>query len=322
MLKAAIIGCGDIAGGYDEKSTDHGIYSHAGAYRSSGVKISAVYDVDSSRAQAFADYWGVDRVHENLEALYTASDYDIVSICTPDRSHHDIATEFLSRGKARILWAEKPLAVSSADGEKMVALARQRNTGIRVTYQRRWEPVHGTLAEEMRQGLIGDITAARGYYVKGLMHIGTTMIDTMRFLIGEPDSARAVSSVHKGSYSGDSSSDIALVYPGGVTAVIQGIDGGEYSYSLFELDILGTRGRVRISENGDRYEVFRVAPYGHYDGFFELKEDRKGNTEMGSAMKNGLERMIKSLNDGRWDDVSEGDSAVRNLLLAEQGTSG
>jgi predicted dehydrogenase len=321
MLKAAIIGCGDIAGGYDEKSTDNGIYSHAGAYRACGVKIAAVFDVDVSRARAFAQYWGAGCVCEDLKALYAGSEYDLVSICVPDKMHHGIFTEFLHAGKTRIVWAEKPLASTSAEGAAMVALARKMRTGLRVTYQRRWEPLHVALAEEIRQGLIGDITAVHGYYVKGLVHIGTTMIDTIRFLVGEPESACSVSSIQKGSYPCDSSSDIALVYPGGVTAVIQGIDGSEYSYSLFEVDILGTRGRVRITGNGDCYEVSRVAAYDHYEGFSELKADRRGRTEMGASMQIGLEQMIRSLHEGTWTDVSDGDSALRNLELAEQGSS-
>lgn len=320
MLKAAIIGCGDIAGGYDEKSTDNGIYSHAGAYRACGVKIAAVFDVDVFRARAFAEYWGAERVCERLEALYAGDEYDFVSVCTPDKTHYGIVTGFLHAGKTRIVWVEKPIASTSAEGKEMVTLAHEKRTGFRVTYQRRWEPVHKALAEEIQQGLIGDITAASGYYVKGLVHIGTTVIDTIRFLIGEPNSVLTVSSIQKGSYPGDSSTDIALVYPGGVTAVIQGIDGSEYSYSLFELDILGTRGRVRITENGDRYEIFRVAPYSHYDGFSKLKADRSGRTEMGTSMKNGLEQMIHSLHDGTWADVSDGESALRNLVLAEEGT--
>lgn len=319
MLSAAIIGCGDIAGGYDEKSSDDGIYSHAGAYRACGVKIAAVYDVDGARARAFASYWGVGRVCESLEELYTAEEYDIVSVCSPDNTHHRIVTGFLSAGKARIVWAEKPLALSAAEGREMVALAREKNTGFRVSYQRRWEPVHAALAEEIRKGSIGKITAARGCYVKGLLHIGTTMIDTMRYLLGEPDAARPISVSHKGCYPGDSSSDIVLLYPDGVTAVIQGIDGSAYSYSLFELDIIGTGGRMRITEGGDHYEVFGVVPYGHYEGFSELKSARSGKTQMGASMKNGLELMLQSLKDGTWNDVGEGENALKNLLLAEQG---
>lgn len=321
MLNAAIIGCGDIAGGYDEKSSDNGIYSHAGAYRACGVKIAAVFDVDVARARAFASYWGARRVCESLEELYTAEEYDIVSVCSPDNTHHRIITGLLNAGKARIVWAEKPLALNAAEGQEMVALAREKKTGFRVSYQRRWEPVHAALAEEIRNGSIGKITAARGYYVKGLLHIGTTMIDTMRYLLGEPETARPVSVSYKGSYPGDSSNDIALLYPDGVTAVIQGIDGSEYSYSLFELDILGMRGRVRITESGDHYEVFGVVPYGHYAGFSELKSERSGNTQMGTSMKNGLDLMIQSFEDGTWDDVSEGENALRNLLLAEQGSA-
>ena len=318
MLKAAIIGCGDIAGGYDEKSRDNGLYSHAGAYQACGVKIAAVFDVNVSRANAFAFHWG-GKVCQSLEELYSGDEYDIVSVCTPDKTHHALISGIMSAGKARIVWAEKPLAVSSVEGKEMIALANEKNIGLRVTYQRRWEQVHIDLAEKIKQGLIGEVTAARGYYVKGLIHIGTTMIDTLRFLIGEPEFAYPLSLINKGSYPDDSSTDIALVYPDGMTAVVQGIDGSKYSYSLFELDILGTSGRVTITENGDYCEISRLAPYGHYDGFFSLKKELGEKTHMSVSMKNGLERMVKSFENGTWADTTEAESALRNLVLAEQG---
>jgi len=318
MLKAAVIGCGGIAGGYDEKSCDNGIYSHAGAYRACGVSIVAVFDVDVARASVFAENWG-GYVCQSMEELYAFSEYDIVSVCTPDKTHHSIIKELLRLGSTRIVWAEKPLASTAREGDDLIAAALENNVGLRVTYQRRWEPVHSALAEKIQQGLIGDITAAHGYYVKGLMHIGTTIIDTLRFLIGEPQSVCPMSSGLKGSYPDDSSNDIALIYSGGVTAVIQGIDGCSYTYSLFELDILGTRGRLSITENGDEYQLSRLVPYSHYEGFFSLKKDQIEKTRMGIAMKSGLERMIQSLHDGTWADISEAESALRNLELAEWG---
>ncbi len=317
MTRAAIIGCGAIAGGYDETSTDGGIYSHAGAYRACGVEIAAVYDIDQERARAFANYWGAAHVFTSLEDLYKWEEYDIVSFCTPDRLHRRHVTDFLAAGSAKLLWVEKPLAHTFADALAMISAARAKGTGMRVTYQRRWEPVHEQLRREIAAGLIGELTAARGCYVKGLVHIGTTIIDTFRFLLGEPAGSRRISLAEKGSYPNDSSTDITLLYPNGATAVVQGVDGREYSYSLFELDILGTKGRVKITNNGDEYEVFRVVPYGHYAGFNDLKRERGGATKMGQSMRYGLERMLASLAGG-WADVSEAESAARNLHLAEE----
>ena len=103
MLKAAIIGCGDIAGGYDEKSTDNGIYTHAGAYRVCGVKIVAVFDVDINRARSFSVYWGVDRVYEDLNDLYAGDEYDFVSICTPDKWLSEKPTVLIQSNEIRLL---------------------------------------------------------------------------------------------------------------------------------------------------------------------------------------------------------------------------
>jgi len=39
---------------------------------------------------------------------------------------------------------------------------------------------------------------------------------------------------------------------------------------IFELDIIGSDGRVRILDNANRYERYRFAPSQHYGGYREL----------------------------------------------------
>lgn len=315
-IKAAIIGCGDIAGGYDEKSNDKGTYSHAGAYQACGVPIIAAMDVRTQRLRKFATFWEVPNIFHDLSDLLSYNQYDFISVCTPDDTHYPIIKEVLLKRPPKIIWAEKPLAVKPNEAKELVEIAQKKKVGLRVTYHRRWEPEHKKLKLFIEKGKLGKITSAVGYYVKGLIHVGTTVIDTLRFLIGEVKQSWSLPSQNKGPFPDSPSTGLIMQFENGCQALVQGIDGDQYTYSLFELDIIGTHGRIRILDNGDVFEVYELVPYRHYEGFSELKLKERSETKMLQAMKYGLDLMLESIENGTWEDVSEGENAVKNIEIA------
>lgn len=319
-LKVAIVGCGDVAGGYDEKSNDDGIYTHAKAYQSCGVPITAAVEPNPERLREFASYWKVQSGYENLLPILEKSKFDIISICTPDPTHFPIIKEILLTCPPKIIWAEKPLATSSKDAYELVNLAREKKVGMRVSYQRRWEPGHAKMRSLISEGKLGEITAATAYYVKGLIHIGTTAIDTIRYLIGEVEDSWLVppSERVRGSYPNDTSDGIVMRLGNGCQAVVLGVDGNQYAYSLFEIDILGSKGRIRITNSGDVCEIYEIVQYSHYEGFYELKAKERFETKMKYSMKFGLESILFSLESGKWEDISEGLNAARNIEIASE----
>ena len=59
-LAAVIVGCGRIAGGFNEHS-EALVLTHALAYRRLGIPIAGCCDRDPERARAFAQRWGIAR---------------------------------------------------------------------------------------------------------------------------------------------------------------------------------------------------------------------------------------------------------------------
>jgi len=317
-LRTAIVGCGQVAGAYDELSNDGGVYSHAGAYRAKGVPVTWAVEPGGKRLEEFRDYWKVENISTELSALADAGELDIVSVCTPDPTHYQVCKTILETNPPKILWAEKPLASTWEQAHELVELARAKGTGMRVTYHRRWEPGHARIREMIQGGKLGRVTTATGYHVKGLIHIGTTIIDTMRYLLGEVKDAWRIPIEPRGSFPNDPSQVMTMLMDNGCLATVAGVDGDEYTYSLFEIDIIGTKGRIRILENGDRYELYELVPYGHYEGFNELKLTGTHETDMGQAMRYGLEMMLDALGNGTWNDLSEGENAARDIEIVHR----
>ncbi len=307
-IRTAIIGCGGIAGGYDEQKKGEGIFSHAGAYTAhTDVEISAAFDVDPGRLSDFCQYWSVGKPCRSLESLLDG-DYEIVSVCTPDDTHESVLNKIIDRKAAKYIWTEKPLTLTGPSAGMIIEKARGQGIGLWLSNQRRWEPEHQKICRELNKGLIGEPLHAAVYYVKGITHIGCTAVNTCRFLMGEIAWVRAFPPFHAGSFQNDPSLRALAGFQSGATAVFMGCDKEEYVYSLFELDIVGTHGRIKIGENGDLIRIFSAKAYDHYEGFSELKEIRSIRTEMIWSMKYGFDLLSGCLAEGRveFDSAEEG----------------
>lgn len=315
-ISVAIIGCGDIAGGYDERKKGSGIFSHAGAYRAiPHIEITAAYDVNKIRLERFCRYWAVKKGCKSLRQLLE-KEYGIISVCVPDDKHQRIIEEIIRSGCTKFIWAEKPLAATAKGAERIIKMATDKGIGLWLNNQRRWEPAHIMIKRYIASGKIGRLLHVTGYYVKGITHIGCTMINTLRFLCGEVVMARAFIPFSEGSYGQDKSLRGILHFENNATAALIGCDGKKYTYSLFEIDIVGTRGRIKIDENGDKVIVYGAKTYDYYPGLRELKLIQSRRTEMKWSMKYGLQLLLKEMR-AKKASVETAEEGLTDLLAVE-----
>ena len=94
MFKASIIGCGKIAG--SERAS---IETHIGAIASNKkIKLASCYDNDDKSAKIFANKY--DCLNEkSISELLLVTQPDIISICTPDKTHFSIIKQVLEKSK-------------------------------------------------------------------------------------------------------------------------------------------------------------------------------------------------------------------------------
>lgn len=107
-----------------------------------GVDLVAVYDINASRAREIASQYGVSAAR-SLEEL--ASLVDAASVAVPADRHFEVSLPLLKRGVH--LLVEKPIATDTAEAERMVAAAQQRNVILQVGHVERFNPVLSYLEE-------------------------------------------------------------------------------------------------------------------------------------------------------------------------------
>ena len=319
-VRAAIIGCGHVAGGYDEANPAKGCYTHAGAYRRCPeVELVAAADPNPVRRAAFGRSWDVPHLYPEAAALLRHHEVEIVSVCVPDALHEAVISEVLRTRPPKVIFAEKPLALTSQAASGLLRAASRSGGRLIVNNQRRWEPGHQRVRSLIRDGGIGDVVAVTALYVKGLYHLGCTVVDTIRFLVAEIRAVRVIGEAQEASVPGDPSVDAVLYLEHGATAVMLGADRRGTRYFVFELDILGTTGRVRITDNGGRITVFRVHGDPHDPDAADLREAvaEAIPSDMGAAIPNGVRQIVRFAAGAGGCLDSDAEEAYRDLCVLD-----
>jgi len=114
---------------------------------------SAIFDVLREPAEKLgAECLPDAAVFDSVEALI-ASGIEAAIISTPNHTHHPIAMALLGAGIHVLV--EKPMAVSLAQADEMIALARSRGLVLQVNQTLRFTPHYAFLKDLIAEGTIG-----------------------------------------------------------------------------------------------------------------------------------------------------------------------
>jgi predicted dehydrogenase len=266
--RAAVIGCGWIGTAVADDPKADGIQAHAAAYAACAhTTLAGVCDVDAARAAQAARRWGLAHGFSDVAALLERVRPQIVSVCTPDATHAAVLGEVLASPDVRAVVAEKPLALDLAQARSLVELAKRGGVTLVVNYTRRFSPSHRDAQRRIAAGEIGEVVAITGMYTKGLLHNATHWFDLARWLVG--DIVRVQAWPGPGDpASGDPTCHVRMTFQQGQTGFLLGLD--EQRFTVFEMDCIGTTGRLRITDSGMRLTWSTVADSPHYSGYRTL----------------------------------------------------
>lgn len=150
-LGVAVVGYGPFGGmGY--------MHGRASAETEGLAFVAAVDPVPERRVVAAAEFAG-------LQTYATADDLtnddagdttvDIAIVATPPVHHADLAIALLDAGKHVVV--EKPMCLTVADADRMLAAATANDRVLTVHQSRRWDADFLALSRAVDRGLVGDV---------------------------------------------------------------------------------------------------------------------------------------------------------------------
>lgn len=254
-MRVALFGCGWI-----QDFHARGVLAH-------GDELVAVANHREPSAQAFAQTYGIERVTTDWEALANDPTIDAAVVATPNALHAPQAVALLRSGTHVLV--EKPMAMSVAECDGMIAAAAATGAGLMVAHCWRFHPDVIALRDRIARGDLGEVVKTHGYSTHvawgpsgwftdpalagggALMDMGVHAIDTARFLLGDPEPGSVRASIGtryaEGRYTVDDDGIVLIEWSNGAHSVVecgwwQPHAGGMEA----DTEVFGTKGYARI----------------------------------------------------------------------------
>jgi len=199
-LQFAIVGCGVIGPTHADALT---------ALQPEGVRLAAFADAVPEKAEAMAAKYGAEA--KTFDAILADPAIDAVHVCVPSGLHAELGVRALRAGKHVVV--EKPMDVSLAACDKLLATQREAGKRLAVISQHRFDKASIDVKAALENGILGPMVYAEArvpwyrtqeYYDSGdwrgtwaldgggaLMNQGVHTADLMRWLCGPVETVYA-----------------------------------------------------------------------------------------------------------------------------------
>jgi predicted dehydrogenase len=200
----AVIGLGRIADHFMRGSlltSNSAITGLVSGHRDKADRIAAQYKVPQNSIYNY----------ENFDEIARNPAIDAVYVALPNSMHAEYTIRAAKAGKHVL--CEKPMCVSVAEAESMIAACKAANVKLMIAYRCQYEPIHLKAVKLIRDGQLGKIEAIESAYgfneVAGewrldkklagggpLFDVGIYCLNACRYLTGEePTDLRGYTSV-------------------------------------------------------------------------------------------------------------------------------
>ena len=131
------------------------------------IELKALFDQNQDNLALNGNRFEFERVTTNWREVCEADDIDVISICTPNFAHKEMAEVAAANGKH--IWCEKPMATTIDDARSMTETARQHGVKTMLGYNYMKSPAILAIKKLVDEGRIGDIVHFNGVYQEDFM---------------------------------------------------------------------------------------------------------------------------------------------------------
>lgn len=154
-----------------------------------GCELVAVCDVSQAKVDAVTAARGVPGTTDYATVL-DDPDVDAVALLLPHALHHHVARQALERGKH--VCVEKPITVTAAEAEDLIALASERGLTLAVAENTRYVRAYVEAERLVRSGELGEIRMVRGFIPDQILDEWADTSDTTQAWKREPYGCGAI----------------------------------------------------------------------------------------------------------------------------------
>jgi predicted dehydrogenase len=314
-LKVAIVGCGNIAGGFDN-SRDIGKelpYSHVGAYqRHNEFEVVACIDTNSVKAVEFQERWNIKNKYLSLTQLVKSS-IDVISICSPTECHYQHLLEAIELHPT-LIFCEKPITKNKQETEHIVELCEKNKILLAVNYSRCWDPKIQAIKEAIGNKEYGELRSITAFYSKGLFNNGSHLVNLFQYLLGKIN-ILYVGRKYYDYFSDDPTCSFVVEDTDGIE--VQVSSGNSQDYSNLEMCLNFSKKQLSMINGGLNWQLRSTGNSKEFSGYKVLSEPVIESGTYAECMKAAVENIYQTLqgNERLTVDIY---SAVRTQNLCQE----
>ncbi|MFT7053062.1 MAG: scyllo-inositol 2-dehydrogenase (NADP+) [Psychromonas sp.] len=295
--------------------------------------------ISSSQIDAVKQDWPNAAHYLTAEEMLQKSDAQLVIITAPNDVHFSLAKLALENNKHVIL--EKPFVTKVADGQTLIALAKEKGLILSVYHNRRWDGDFITIKKLIAENTLGNIKHFESHFDRFrpilrqrwrentldgggiLFDLGPHLIDQTLQLFGLPDAITAQCKMMREGATNVDYFNLTLHYPDKLAILSASlfcagpnlrfnIQGDQANYVKWGMDPQEQRLKAGDLPNTADWSKENEDQYGHL--YFE-DSAQVAKTELGSY-QSFFEQMAEAINNGANPPVSAED-ALWNIKLIE-----
>ena len=248
MVKALIIGCGNIGGLYDLENDN--IQTHAKAIsKNDWIEKVDVFDLDIELQKKISHKYGFNGLDLNEKINF--KNYDIVCINTPTDTHFQYLKLCLE-SKVRLIVCEKPISNSIGELDEIMSLYNSGKSKIIVNYFRRFLTSYLHLKNKINS-IKNKIKEIDIKYYKGFLNNCGHAFDTIEFLT-ETNLTPTNIKVLKKEYDffNNDPTITANFFSDNIEFKVQGID---LNHKTFEILFKFENQEILLKDSGNKIEI-------------------------------------------------------------------
>ncbi len=226
--------------------------------RASNAEVVAIASRDADRARSAADRLGIPASHGSYEELLADESVDAVYIPLPNDQHAEWTMRAAEAGKH--ILCEKPLAMTAAQAEQMVAACQSAGVRLQEAFMYRHHPSWVAVVDLVRQGRVGDLRAVQTFFSYfnddptnirnmpqhgggAVMDIGCYPISISRLLFDAEPTTVSAAVARDPELGIDTLTSAVLEFPGGGQATFTV---GIRCEPFQRVHVVGSRGRIEV----------------------------------------------------------------------------
>ena len=128
---------------------------HLNEMKQAGMAPTAVCEIDPERLKAAnQDFPGIE-TYGSVAAMLKKSKVELLALITPHNTHAKLALQCLNAGRHVV--CEKPLAITTAECDAMIAAAKRNGVVLSTYHNRHWDGCILEAVKRIRAGVIGEV---------------------------------------------------------------------------------------------------------------------------------------------------------------------